>query len=164
MLTDSESLFDQMKLPWVTSGEAISDLDSPEYDEHLAGHFAGGNITSYKQIPEGDNYLYFTGERGHPNPKFEWRSRYWSFLLKLSHDRPWTIQTPRSNNQGPLHWRNRILRIEELKRLQSFPDDWALAGAVLDQWHQIGNAVPPPLGYQLAKAVLAAATREDLAA
>jgi DNA (cytosine-5)-methyltransferase 1 len=47
---------------------------------------------------------------------------------------------------GPFHWRNRILRIEEVKRLQSFPDDWYLAGRVEEQWRQIGNAVPPLLG------------------
>lgn len=46
-----------------------------------------------KLVPPGDNYLYFTAERGYPNPIFKWRSRYWSFLLKLSPDRPsWTIQ------------------------------------------------------------------------
>ena len=38
-------------------------------------------------IPPGDNYLYYTAKRGHPDPLFEWRSRYWSFLLKLDPNR-----------------------------------------------------------------------------
>ena len=131
---------------WVSAGDVICDLDSEENacDE---GHFAGGKHHELlKEIPPGENYLFFTEKRGHPNPQFKWRSRYWSFLLKLSPDLPsWTIQARRSNNMGPLHWRNRILRIEEVKRLQTFPDDFYLSGTTEQQWHQVGNAVPPLL-------------------
>jgi DNA (cytosine-5)-methyltransferase 1 len=85
---------------------------------------------------------------------FRWRSRYWSFLLKLSRDLPsWTIQARRSNNMGPFHWRNRILRISEIKRLQTFPDDWHLAGTIEKQWRQVGNAVPPQLAEVLGRAL-----------
>lgn len=145
--SDARHLFNQDLLPWKTAGDAIGDLDDPELGADLPGHFAGGKHHDLlSDIPEGDNYLHYTKERGHPDPQFVWRSRYWSFLLKLSRDRPaWTIQGTRSNNQGPLHWRNRLLRIEELKRLQDFPDDWALSGTVLQQWRQVGNAVPPGL-------------------
>jgi DNA (cytosine-5)-methyltransferase 1 len=136
--------------PWVTAGQALGDLDSDE-NANDAGHFAGGGRHDLlEQVPPGDNYLYFTEKRGHPEPIYEWRSRYWSFLLKLSPDLPaWTIQARRSNNMGPFHWRNRILRISEIKRLQTFPDDWAVSGKVSDQWHQIGNAVPPILAERL---------------
>jgi DNA (cytosine-5)-methyltransferase 1 len=54
---------------------------------------------------------------------------------------------------GPFHWRNRILRIEEIKRLQTFPDDWYLAGTVEQQWRQVGNAVPPLLASHLGRAL-----------
>jgi DNA (cytosine-5)-methyltransferase 1 len=142
------------RLPWVTAGEAIGDLDTEENADD-SGHFAGGKYHDLlKEIPPGDNYLYFTAKRGHPNPQFEWRKRYWSFLLKLSPDLPsWTIQARRSNNMGPLHWRNRILRIEEVKRLQTFPDDWKLTGTTERQWRQIGNAVPPLLAEALSNAL-----------
>jgi DNA (cytosine-5)-methyltransferase 1 len=139
---------------WRTAGETIGDLDTDENADD-AGHFAGGQYHHLlEQIPPGQNYLFFTRERGHPAPVFRWRSRYWSFLLKLSPDLPsWTIQARRSNNMGPFHWRNRILRIEEVKRLQTFPDDWHLAGRVEEQWRQVGNAVPPLLAYHLGKAI-----------
>jgi ketosteroid isomerase-like protein len=39
-------------------------------------------------VPPGDNYLFWTAHRGHPAPRFEWRKRYWTFLLKLHRDRP----------------------------------------------------------------------------
>jgi DNA (cytosine-5)-methyltransferase 1 len=148
-------LADELKA-WCTAGEAIGDLDTDENADD-GGHFAGGQYHDLlRQIPPGDNYLYFTAKRGHPTPKFEWRSRYWSFLLKLSPDLPsWTIQARRSNNMGPFHWRNRILRIAEVKRLQSFPDEWSLAGTVEQQWRQVGNAVPPLLAQRLGEAIRA---------
>jgi DNA (cytosine-5)-methyltransferase 1 len=141
--------------PWRTAGDAISDLDTDENADD-AGHFAGGRHHDLlQQIPPGDNYLFLTARRGHPEPQFEWRSRYWSFLLKLSPDLPsWTIQARRSNNMGPFHWRNRILRIDEIKRLQTFPDDWAVTGTVGQMWRQIGNAVPPRLGEAIGASLL----------
>lgn len=140
--------------PWVTAGDVLKDLDT-ESNADDTGHFAGGKAHDLlKQIPPGDNYLFFTKERGHPKPVFRWRSRYWSFLLKLSPGLPsWTIQARRSNNMGPFHWRNRILRIQEIKRLQGFPDDWQLNGTTEQQWRQIGNAVPPPLARALGEAI-----------
>ena len=143
-------LFDASKLPWVTCGDVLEDLDTEENADDT-GHFAGGKHHQLlKEIPPGDNYLFFTEKRGHPSPIFEWRSRYWSFLLKLSPDLPsWTIQARRSNNMGPFHWRNRILRIPEIKRLQTFPDDWIIDGKIDEQWRQIGNAVPPRLSEQI---------------
>lgn len=133
-------------LPWRTAGDVLSDLDTDE-NSNDDGHFAGGRHHDLlRGIPPGENYLFYTSERGHPNPIFKWRSRYWSFLLKLSPDLPsWTIQARRSNNMGPFHWRNRILRIEEIKRLQTFPDEFVMTGTVEKQWRQIGNAVPPLL-------------------
>lgn len=140
--------------PWVTAGDVLSDLDTEE-NANDEGHFAGGQHNDLlKGIPPGENYLFYTEKRGHPTPIFKWRSRYWSFLLKLSPALPsWTIQARRSNNMGPLHWRNRILRIDEVKRLQTFPDNFKLAGNIEQQWRQIGNAVPPILAKQFGLAI-----------
>ncbi|MBZ9892304.1 DNA cytosine methyltransferase [Mesorhizobium sp. BR1-1-3] len=138
--------------PWATAGAVLADLDTDENASDV-GHFAGGRHHHLlREVPPGDNYLYLTEKRGHPTPHFEWRKRYWSFLLKLSPDQPsWTIQARRSNNMGPFHWRNRILRIGEIKRLQTFPDAFAFAGTVEEQWRQIGNAVPPALAESLGR-------------
>jgi DNA (cytosine-5)-methyltransferase 1 len=142
------------RLPWVTAGEVLADLDTEE-NASDEGHFAGGQHHGLlRQVPPGDNYLYFTEKRGHPNPQFKWRGRYWSFLLKLSPNMPsWTIQARRSNNMGPFHWRSRILRIAEIKRLQTFPDDFELAGTIEQQWRQVGNAVPPMLAAAVGRSV-----------
>lgn len=140
---------------WVTAGEVLTDLDTDENACDI-GHFAGGQHHELlREVPPGDNYLFFTEKRGHPNPRFKWRGRYWSFLLKLSPDMPsWTIQARRSNNMGPFHWRNRILRISEIKRLQTFPDAFELAGTIEQQWRQIGNAVPPMLAAAVGRSIV----------
>jgi len=139
--------------PWVTCGQILNDIDIdlPEDSKMIAG---SKHKDLLKLVPPGDNYLFFTKERNHPNPIFKWRSRYWSFLLKLSPERPsWTIQASHSNNMGPFHWKNRFLRIEEIKRIQSFEDKHIFLGSYKDQWRQIGNAVPPLLAYRIAKKI-----------
>ena len=130
------------KLPWVTCKDVIGDFDTITDEEKLQRP-GSKDYELFKDIPPGDNYLFYTEKRGCSQPKFKWKSRYWTFLLKLSPNRPsWTIQASFSNNQGPFHWKNRFLRIEEIKRIQTFPDDYMLAGMPKDHWRQIGNAVP----------------------
>jgi DNA (cytosine-5)-methyltransferase 1 len=54
---------------------------------------------------------------------------------------------------GPFHWKNRFLRIQEIKRLQTFPDNFKILGNYKEQWRQIGNAVPPLLSSTIAKKI-----------
>lgn len=137
--------------PHVTTGEALDGLVSdPEPEEILRGQYA----PLLPDIPPGDNYLYYTAERGHPHPLFRWRSRYWSFLLKLDPARPSpTIQAQPGPNVGPFHWENRRLRVPEIKRLFTFPDWFALAGSRASVQAQLGNSVPPLLARCVAEAI-----------
>lgn len=49
---------------------------------------------------------------------------------------------------------NRPLSIEEYKRIQEFPDDWELAGPLIQQYKQIGNAVPISFGNAIGKLIM----------
>jgi DNA (cytosine-5)-methyltransferase 1 len=49
---------------------------------------------------------------------------------------------------------NRPLSIEEYKRIQQFPDDWKLAGTLVDKYRQIGNAVPVGMGAAIGRLVV----------
>lgn len=142
-------------LPHVTAGKALADLQAePEAEEVVRGQWAH----LLPDVPPGDNYLHFTARRGHPEPVFEWRSRYWSFLLKLDPDRPSpTIQAQPGPSVGPFHWDDRRLRVPELKRLFAFPDDYVFEGRRNSVQKQLGNSVPPMLAQRVAEAVAAGA-------
>jgi DNA (cytosine-5)-methyltransferase 1 len=137
--------------PHVTAGEALRDVRTlSEPGEAVNGKY--GHLLP--EVPPGGNYLHFTAHEGHPNPLFEWRSRYWTFLLKLDPGRPApTLQGQPGPYVGPFHWENRRLRTPELKRLHGFPLGFEIAGQRRDVQLQVGNAVCPELAATVAGAV-----------
>ena len=146
--------WDESLRPHLTAGEALGDLSKDvnpaEPEEVVDGTYADALF----EVPPGDNYLFLTAKRGHPRPRFKWRSRYWSFLLKLDPKRPSpTIQGQPGPWVGPFHWENRRLRVAEVKRLMTFPDDYIVCGSRRDQQLQLGNAVPPLLGTHVAQQI-----------
>ena len=137
--------------PHVTAGEALEGLvTDPEPGETVNGKY--GHLLP--AIPPGDNYLFYTEERCHPDPLFKWRSKYWSFLLKLSPDKPApTIQAQPGPYVGPFHWENRRLRVGEIKRLFTFPDSFEFVGSRASVQAQLGNSVAPLLAQQVIRAL-----------
>ena len=139
-------------IPHVTTGQALDGLKTvPEPEETIRGQW--GHLLP--GIPPGDNYLFYTERRGHPEPLFEWRTRFWSFLLKLDPNRASpTIQAHPGPNVGPFHWENRRLRVPELRRLFTFPDEFEFVGKRASVQAQIGNSVPPLLARQVAEQII----------
>ncbi|WP_448682891.1 DNA cytosine methyltransferase [Pseudomonas nicosulfuronedens] len=143
-----------------TAWDAIGDLQ-PSNEEIAALKARGKWGKLLASIPEGQNYLWHT-DRGEGLPLFGWRTRYWSFLLKLAKDRPaWTIQADPGPATGPFHWDSRLLSIAEMARLQSFPTHYLFAGDYRAARRQIGNAVPPALAEAIARRISATLLNRD---
>ena len=97
-------------------------------------------------VPEGGNYKDL--------PKGVGESRKFNEAWTRYHgDKPSrTIDTGHRNH---FHYEyNRVPTVRENARLQSFPDDFVFTGTRTQQYRQVGNAVPPLLGYHLGLKIL----------
>ena len=161
-ISERDRVFDPTKLPFVTSAEAFQGLswNPPEPGEIVDGTY--GELAA--EVPPGQNYLWHTSRYG-GRDAFEWRTRYWTFLLRLDPDRPaTTLQAQPGPWVGPFHWENvpnpdgdmraRRLRVPEMLRLMTFPDGFQLAGNRDDAQRQLGNAVPVRLGAVVVRSLL----------
>lgn len=137
--------------PCRTAWDAIGDLPRMPNDPSLT---VGGKWADLlPTIPEGQNYLWHTN-RGGGEQLFGWRTRYWSFLLKLAKKQPsWTIQAQPGSAIGPFHWCNRKLSAEEMCRLQTFPDGLEFDCGRTDLQKMLGNAVPSLLAEALGREI-----------
>ncbi|GAA0788101.1 DNA cytosine methyltransferase [Hathewaya limosa] len=93
-------------------------------------------------VPEGGNYKDLPKGWGESRKFNEAWTRYHGNKPSK------TIDTGHRNH---FHYQyNRVPTIRENARLQSFPDDFIFTGTRTQQNRQVGNAVPPLLGYYLA--------------
>ena len=137
--------------PCRTAWDAIGDLTTPPIEPALSVGGKWANLLP--TIPEGKNYLWHTN-RGGGSQLFGWRTRYWSFLLKLAKNLPsWTIQAHPGSSIGPFHWYNRKLSVHEMCRLQTFPDGLEFNCSRTDVQRMLGNAVPSLLAGVLAREI-----------
>jgi DNA (cytosine-5)-methyltransferase 1 len=132
------------RAPWTTAWDAIGALDGDEVSQNLV--VSGKWADLLPSIPEGRNYSWHTA-RGGGEPLFGWRTKFWTFLLKLAKGFPsWTVQAQPGPATGPFHWRNRLLSVEELCRLQTLPFGYEVQGSYHSARRQLGNGVPSAIG------------------
>ena len=96
-------------------------------------------------VPEGGNYKDLPAGWGESRKFHEAWTRY---------DGNKPSKTIDTGHRNHFHYKwNRVPTIREDARLQSFPDDFIFTGNKTQQNRQVGNAVPPLLGYALGKAI-----------
>lgn len=137
--------------PHYSAGLAVRDVVHDEPYKKVNGRY--GHLLD--SIPPGLNYSFYTQKLGHPNPVFAWRSKFSDFLYKADPQLPVrAIKAQGGQYTGPFSWENRYFTVNELKRLQTFPDLFRLVGGRQVAIQQIGNSVPPQIGRILGLAIL----------
>ena len=104
-------------------------------------------------VPEGGNY------RDLPQGVGESRKFHEAWTRYDGNKPSRTIDTGHRNH---FHYEyNRIPTVRENARLQSFPDAFVFTGTRTQQYRQVGNAVPPLLGYHLGLAIKSIILKEN---
>lgn len=166
---------------YITCREAISDLPSrvdelgkeeDSYDHESTTAYQKkmrGNCTTlynhvatnHKQfvkdtialVPEGGNYKDLPKGWGESRKFHEAWTRY---------DGNKPSKTIDTGHRNHFHYKyNRVPTIRENARLQSFPDDFIFTGTKTQQNRQVGNAVPPLLGFALGKKILEIINKDE---
>jgi DNA (cytosine-5)-methyltransferase 1 len=97
-------------------------------------------------VPEGGNYKDLP-------PGWGESRKFHMAWTRLNGNAP--ARTVDTGHRNLFHYEyNRIPTVRESARMQSFPDDFVFTGTKTQQCRQVGNAVPPLLGYALGKSLL----------
>lgn len=159
----------------VTSKDAISDLDSLNLENGM------DNLHAYATIPQNDYQRMMRGSQKevanhqitvHTQQTidiismvpdggtiYDLPDEYWNVrrfrkgFERMPSSKP--CHTVDTGHRNYFHYKeNRIPTARENARLQSFPDNYVFLGNKTDQYKEIGNAVPPLLAYNIAKAIM----------
>jgi DNA (cytosine-5)-methyltransferase 1 len=154
--THNEEGTDGLK-PWRTLKEAFDNL--PKKVEHHYIEFPEKRLKYYRLLKEGQYWknLPLDLQKEALGKSFYLGGGKTGFLRRLSYSKPSpTLVTnptmPATDLAHPIE--DRPLSVEEYKSIQEFPESWKVCGSILDQYKQIGNAVPVKLGEAIARTII----------
>lgn len=153
-LVPTHSEIGEFELPkWNTFRKAVRQIRECH---HL--NFPEKRLRYYRLLKSGQNWknLPISLQKEAMGKSFYAGGGKTGFLRRLGWDKPSpTLVThpamPATDLSHPEE--NRPLSIEEYKCIQEFPDFWKLAGPLIQQYKQVGNAVPLGLGFALGKLI-----------
>lgn len=150
--------------PWKTLRDAISDLK--EENQHYIT-FPEKRLKFYRMLKEGQYWkdLPKNVQLEAMGKKLNMGGGKTGFYRRLNFSKPapTLVTNPTMPATDLCHpTQNRPLSVEEYARIQGFPDSWEICGPILEQYRQIGNAVPIKLGEAIAKTILADMRKEKL--
>lgn len=142
---------------WRTLREALKGLD-PTAGDHAV--FPPERLRFYQLLGPGQYWKHLPTHlhREALGGSFTSGGGKTGFLRRLDWDKPscTLVTSPTMPATDICHpEENRPLSVQEYKRIQQFPDDWVVCGSLIDQYKQLGNAVPVGLGEAVGRAILA---------
>lgn len=151
---DENGMFDLPK--WTTFREATKGLreNKMNYIE-----FPEKRLKYYRKLKEGQNWRNLPSDQ----QKLALGKSFYAgggktgFLRRLSRNKPSPalVTHPAMPATDLCHpTKNRPLSVEEYKRIQQIPDDFELSGGLIQQYKQIGNAVPVGLGRAVGRSLI----------
>lgn len=158
-LSPTNSDINEYGLPaWNTLADALNHI--PSNTKHHYIEFPEKRLKYYRMLTEGQYWKDLPPDiqveaMGH---KLQLGGGKTGFFRRLSFKKPSpTLVTnptmPATDLCHPIE--NRPLSVEEYGAIQGFPFDWKICGPILEQYKQIGNAVPIKLGEAIAHTIIA---------
>ncbi len=150
--------------PWNTLRQAIEPIQE---GPHQYIKFPERRLKYYRMLSEGQNWknLPHDTQKEALGASYDSGGGKTGFYRRLAWDKPSpTLVThpamPATDLAHPTL--DRPLSIQEYKRIQEFPDEWEIQGTLIEQYKQIGNAVPIKLGTAIGSLVLALLNKEEV--
>lgn len=163
--------FPEPKKEKISTKEALSDLPSLDnmIDEKDVYEYQTEPLTLYQAFMRSKAELLYNHNRTNHTqqtidiismvkdggsikdlPPEYWNVRkYNKAFQRMNSEKP--SHTVDTGHRNYFHYKeNRVPSVRECARLQSFPDDFVFIGTKSSQYKQVGNAVPPLLGYEIA--------------
>lgn len=156
-LTPTHSENGEFGLPlWKTLGDVINDIQDKKMNYI---EIPAKRREWYKKIPEGGNWKSLTldDQKKAMGNKINMGGGKTGFFRRLSFSKPspTLVTVPTMPATDLIHPTElRPLSIEEYARIQGFPDSWKVKGKILEQYKQIGNAVPVELAEAIGKTIM----------
>jgi DNA (cytosine-5)-methyltransferase 1 len=141
---------------WRTFKEVVKDI--PRNSHHYIS-FPEKRLKYYRKLKPGQHWRHLPEhlQKEALGASFFSGGGKTGFLRRLAWNEPApTLVThpamPATDLAHPIE--NRPLSVEEYKKIQEFPDTWQIEGSLLEQYRQIGNAVPISLGRAVGKLLM----------
>lgn len=140
---------------WKTFYDAVKTLDKKK---HNSTKFPESRLKYFRILKSGQNWrnLPKNLQKKAMGNSFHLGGGKTGFLRRLDWNKPspTLVTNPTMPATDLCHPSlDRPLSIEEYKRIQEFPDNWKLSGNLIQQYKQIGNAVPVSLGMAIGKLI-----------
>jgi DNA (cytosine-5)-methyltransferase 1 len=139
--------------PWKTFRQATERLNP---SDHTHVNFPDKRLKYFKMLKSGENWrnLPEDVQIDAMGKSYYCGGGKTGFFRRLDWDKPSpTLVThpamPATDLAHPEE--NRPLSIQEYRKIQEFPDNWSIEGSLINQYKQIGNAVPISLGIAVGK-------------